>query len=147
MSSVPIDYLQKAKLKDFAEIDMVVSGIFEEYKIGMYFEEFCSFTQEVCSDLYLAVFDSLFQYVPCVKNFMILRANYLNILNEDFSNVLPQKPSTFTQLPRPLCSKFIEKIINLDDDENEDNMLIQDKIKLAMKGFLGSKLKATSHEC
>lgn len=40
MSSVPIDYLQKAKLKDFAEIDMVVSGIFEEYKVGMYFEEF-----------------------------------------------------------------------------------------------------------
>ena len=44
LSNMPIEYLQKAKLKDFAEIDMIVSGIFEEYKTGMYFEEFCTFT-------------------------------------------------------------------------------------------------------
>lgn len=46
----------------------------------IYFDEFVAITKNLGSELYVAVIDCIYKCVPCVKNFFLLRANYINIL-------------------------------------------------------------------
>ena len=58
----------------------MVDTIFSEYPDGMYFDEFETFAREVSSELYVAVFDCLYQYVPCIQNFFMIKTNFMQML-------------------------------------------------------------------
>jgi hypothetical protein len=76
-------YLQQ-KWLDGRQIDLISETVFSEYPDGMYFDEFVQFAEEVSSEFVLAVFDSLYQYVPCVKNFLLLKNSYqMNLHTRD----------------------------------------------------------------
>jgi len=47
----------------------------------IYFDEFICITEALGSELYVAVMDCIYKCVPCVKNFFLLRANFINILD------------------------------------------------------------------
>jgi hypothetical protein len=47
---------------------------------NIYFEEFVKLSETLGSELYVAVIDCIYKCVPCVKNFFLLRSNYINIL-------------------------------------------------------------------
>lgn len=42
----------------------------------MFFDEFMEFAEKFSSEFVFSIFDQLYQKVPCVKNFFILRENY-----------------------------------------------------------------------
>jgi len=42
----------------------------------MYFDEFVYITERITSELYFCVIDALYQYIPLVHNFFILRAHF-----------------------------------------------------------------------
>ena len=55
--------------------------LFKRYPEGnMYFDEFVSLTKEVTSELFFGVFDCLHNYVPCIKNFHQLKANFIYLV-------------------------------------------------------------------
>ena len=65
--------LIKLKLRDLEEIDSIVDNIFLHYPDGMFFDEFVTFSEEVSSELFYAVMDPLYHFVPCAQNFMIFK--------------------------------------------------------------------------
>ena len=50
--------------------------MFSYHPRGMYFDEFVKLCQEVSSDLYTSIFDCFYNYIPCVQNFLLLKAHY-----------------------------------------------------------------------
>ncbi len=70
------------KKEDNLQIDKLCDVLFQEHSDGMYFDEFVEFTEVISSEFMFAIFDCLYQCVPCVKNFFTLRSNYLNLLRE-----------------------------------------------------------------
>ena len=75
--------LIKLKNRDSAEIDTIVDTIFTHYPDGMFFDEFCAFSENVSSELFYAVMDPLYHFIPCCQNFMIMRANYKKLLQQN----------------------------------------------------------------
>ena len=72
--------LMSLKTEDNQEIAKLMDEIFKTYSEGMYFDEFKSLALDVTSELFMAIYDCVYQYIPCVKNFLIMRANYKKIL-------------------------------------------------------------------
>lgn len=62
--------LDSEHLKKFLEI------MFIELNGRMYFEEFKKLSEECTSELFVSIFDCIYNFVPCVKNFMVMRANF-----------------------------------------------------------------------
>ena len=58
-------------------MEVLFSG-FEDEEI--YFDEFVKLQKEVTSELFVCIYDCIWRYVPCAKNFLIMRANYLEFL-------------------------------------------------------------------
>ena len=81
----------------------------------MYFDEFEKLCTEVTSELYVSIFDSIYQCVPCVKNFLILRHNYQEYLKRN--NIEQFKP-TFTVLMPPISTKMIDRMSEQIDKNN-----------------------------
>lgn len=50
--------------------------IFEHHLKGIYFDEFIKICTEVSSDFFTAIFDCFYSYIPCVQNFLLLKAHY-----------------------------------------------------------------------
>ena len=75
-----VDYLVQ-KEEDNNQIDKFLEVMFKEYGgDGMYFDEFQKLSTEVTSELFLCVYNCIYQYVPCVKNFLMLRENFQSYL-------------------------------------------------------------------
>jgi len=87
--------------------------LFAEHTDGMYFDEFIRLAREVTSELFLCIYDCIYQYVPCVKNFLILRRNYINFLQTTMADhrELKFKPYTYTILMPPVTRKMQERVI------------------------------------
>ena len=95
------------KRTDNEQITRFVDTIFSEHPNGMYFDEFTKLAQECTSELFISIYDSIYQCIPCVKNFLIMRANYKNLLKtRENIYVAP----TFTVLMPPSTTKGLEKI-------------------------------------
>jgi hypothetical protein len=69
------------KRRDEAQIESMVETLFEDFPEGLYFDEFCALTERVTSELFAAVYDCIYQCVPCVKTFLTMRANYKQFVN------------------------------------------------------------------
>ena len=74
-----VEYMN-SKREDNDQIDRIVECIFSEHPDGMYFDEFITLAKEVTSELYMCIYDCICTYVPVVKNFLIMRANYATFL-------------------------------------------------------------------
>jgi Ca2+-binding EF-hand superfamily protein len=70
-----VEHLNQVR-KDYDQIGKFVESVFSEHPGGMYFDEFVKLAEEATSELFVAVFDCIYQCVPCVKNFLLLRANF-----------------------------------------------------------------------
>ena len=64
------------KQKDWDQIEAIADAIFKEYPDGMYFDEFVQFNEKVSSELFYPIFDCLYDLVPCVQNYFVLKANF-----------------------------------------------------------------------
>ena len=58
-------------------IDTLFSGFDDE---EIYFDEFITLAKEVTSELFVCIYDCIYTYIPCAKNFLIMRANYIEFL-------------------------------------------------------------------
>lgn len=47
------------------------------YEEGMYFDEFVKVAHEDTSELFVSIFNCIYECVPCVKNFFLMRAKYV----------------------------------------------------------------------
>lgn len=65
-----------SKKRDESQISVLVKAIFSEFPEGLYFDEFERLTLEVTSELFLSVYDCIYQHIPCVKNFLLMRFNF-----------------------------------------------------------------------
>ena len=74
---------------------------------GIYFEEFCCINIQVCSDLYMAVFDCIYNCVPCVKNAFALKTNYYSMVSMETGEKVEQQYKT---LAKPILKKLLEKL-------------------------------------
>ena len=70
----------------------------------IYFNEFVKLAESLGSELYVAVIDCIYKCVPCVKNFYLMRANYINILEKEDLQ-FGWKPSF-----NPLAPVYLKKI-------------------------------------
>ena len=53
-------------------------AVFNHFPDGnIYFDEYVKIAKEITSELFVSVFDCIYKCIPCVKNFLILRSNYL----------------------------------------------------------------------
>lgn len=67
--------------RDHEQINIIVDVLFKRYPEGnMYFDEFVALTKEVTSELFFGIFDCLHNYVPCIKNFHQLKANFIYLV-------------------------------------------------------------------
>ena len=75
-----VEYLRQ-KDEDNDQINKLLEVLFKEtYNDGMYFDEFQKLASEVTSELFACVYNCIYSYVPCVKNFLIMRENYVSFL-------------------------------------------------------------------
>lgn len=74
------DYMDEKRL-DSDQIDDFIEVLFSGFEDEeIYFDEFVKLAKEVTSELFVCVYDCIYRYIPCVKNFLIMRANYLEFL-------------------------------------------------------------------
>lgn len=99
------------KKYDEMQTELIVDTIFELYPDGMYFDEFVEFAEEVSCEFVYCVFDSFYHYIPCVQNFLVMRANYIQLLKSNLTGARTgyQEP-TFTTLKPPLSEKLVDKV-------------------------------------
>ena len=58
-------------MEDGKEIDLLLDVLFKEYgeDEGMYFDEFKLLAEEVTSELFVCVYNCIYQYIPCIRTF------------------------------------------------------------------------------
>jgi hypothetical protein len=79
------DLLSKKK-EDDDQINLLLSRVFLDATVDeedIYFDEFVKLTETLGSELYVAVIDCIYKCVPCVKNFFLLRSNFISILERE----------------------------------------------------------------
>ena len=64
------------KKEDVENINQFLAEVFEYHKGGIYFDEFFKLCTEVASDLFTCIFDCFYQYVPCIQNFLLMKAHF-----------------------------------------------------------------------
>jgi len=78
--------LAEAKKHNDIQIDLLCDALLQEFPDGLYFDEFFSLATDVTSELFLSIYDCLYHNIPCVKNFLLLRRNYLQFLQSSASS-------------------------------------------------------------
>ena len=77
--SIKISELIERKNCDVEEIKSFVDCMYDNVpgSTVIYFDEFIKITKEITSELYVSIFDCLYSCIPLVKNYIILRNNYI----------------------------------------------------------------------
>lgn len=76
-SSINKRQLVNMKKYDEMQTELIVDSVFELYPEGMYFDEFIEFAEEVSCEFVYCIYDSFYHFIPCVQNFLVMRANYV----------------------------------------------------------------------
>jgi len=75
--------MESLRQEDWKQIDQLQLSIFNlEHPDGLYFDEFMNLTENTTSDLFFSIYDCIYTYVPCVKNFLVLKENYKQFLKQ-----------------------------------------------------------------
>ena len=105
------------KQQDTDEISQFSKALFSHFVDGnIYFDEYVRITKEITSELHVSVYDCFYKCVPCIKNFLLLRSNYIQVLNDQFNIKLHQSKLT---LSPPVTSKMREKFVNIVEKEEK----------------------------
>ena len=127
----------RQKDEDNIQINRLLEVLFKETygDEGMYFDEFQKLASDVTSELFVCVYNCIYQYVPCVKNFLMLRENYITYLKGPKSKQLgiEFKPYTHTILMPPVLKKMLDKISEV--DELPKNNKIINQLRGGLKAF------------
>ena len=104
---------------------------------GMYFDEFQKLATDVTSELFACVYNCIYQYVPCVKNFLLMRENYMAFLKSSKAKSfrIEFKPYTHTVLMPPVSKKMLDKISDFDESLMPKNNSILNALKGVLKAF------------
>ena len=80
----------------------------------MYFNEFKQLALTEASDLFLAIYDTIYQCIPCANNFLVMRENYKQILQSKAANDCGISFVQYTQqyLVNPVLDKMVGRIMN-----------------------------------
>jgi Ca2+-binding EF-hand superfamily protein len=77
-----VDYLNQ-KSEDNEEISLLLGTLFNHQggfgytdDDGIYFDEFKKLAEEVTSELFVCIYNCIYQYIPCVKNFLVMKEKY-----------------------------------------------------------------------
>jgi|TARA_B110000285_G_scaffold233786_1_gene308655 hypothetical protein len=104
------------KNDDNEEIDILLNTIYKEFDRknegdGMYFDEFMRLAEDVTSELFICVYNCIYQYIPCAKNFLIMKENYNKFLKSQkaLSKGVVFKPYTYKILMPPITKKLIDQ--------------------------------------
>ena len=70
------------KSKDDREIKRAIDLIFETMNFGegIYFDEFKYICENITSELYYCIFDSIYHFVPCAQNFIYMLNNFMDVV-------------------------------------------------------------------
>lgn len=99
------------KKYDEMQTELIVDTIFELYPDGMYFDEFVEFAEEVSCEFVYCIYDSFYHFIPCVQNFLVMRANYIALLKSNLTgNKTGYQEPTQTTLKPPLSEKLVDKV-------------------------------------
>lgn len=82
--------------------------LFEYHPNGLYFGEFCKLCTEVTSELYMVIFDQIYQHVPLVKTFFMMRSNFISYLASQ--NIQFPAPNLLVLMP-PITNKMVDRVI------------------------------------
>lgn len=115
------------KFEDQKQVSKICELIFEYHPNGIYFNEFCRLCREVTCELYFPIFDQIYQNVPCVKNFFVMRAHYLaylrahskgsinfikqEILMPPISTKLVDRLTEYREVPKPKTLQIAAPVI------------------------------------
>ena len=97
------------KQHDTDQINQLIKALFANNPAGIFFDEFVTIAEKVTSELFVCIFDCIYQCIPCAKNFLIMRANYkftLQMRQKEFGKY--NKPFTITLMP-PVTTKMLER--------------------------------------
>ena len=88
----------------------------------MYFDEFKSLATCKTSELFLAIYDCVYQYIPCVKNFLILKANYKKMIMKEVL-LSSSNPYSLIELKPPSTRKMVKRILVEFNDNKKGSSL------------------------
>ena len=107
---------QLLRLEDFDQITKLTDLLFEHHSQGMYFDEFCKLCTEVTCELYMCIFDQIYQHVPCVKNFFTMRAHLPNFIRTTGHTMPPPRLISFEP---PVTSKLVDRATQFEFIQSE----------------------------
>ena len=105
----------------------------------MYFDEFVQLTEEVTSEFMFAILDTLYQYVPCIQNFCMLKANYTHLLKtqlSESSEAIKYVQPTATVLAPPLSDKALDRATEYIEAKTEQGQGGEDHLDDQKEGAL-----------
>lgn len=74
----------------------------------MFYDEFVDLCEEVTSEMFFAIFDALYQCVPCMQNFCRMRHIFLETLKSKQADTF-EEPEYIT-LPMPVSTKLLARL-------------------------------------
>ena len=116
-----VEYMA-AKNEDNEQIDLFIDTLLNHYPDGMYFDEFKTLCNEVTSELFLCVYDCIYQYIPCVRNFLVLRNRYKMFLEskECRKRTVTAKLYSCKILMPPITKKMVDRISEFKEEFMRD---------------------------
>ena len=99
------------KNDDNEEIDILLKTLYKEFDDGMYFDEFVRLAEDVTSELFICIYNCIYQYIPCAKNFLIMKENYIKFLKSQMAQEMGVvfMPYTRKILMPPITKKLIDQ--------------------------------------
>ena len=100
--------IMRKQEEDNKQIDTLMNVLEKNYEEGMYFDEFVKVAHEDTSELFVSIFNCIYECVPCVKNFFLMRSQYVKFLQSGgcLEKGIVFKPYTYTVLMPPVTDKM-----------------------------------------
>ena len=92
--------------EDQSNINEFVDVLFSHYPDGIYFDEFVDIAKHVASDLFSCIYDCFYRCVPCVQNFLLMKAHFKFFMLQNLQ--MPgSKHSSYIQLQNNILNKML----------------------------------------
>ena len=99
-------------MQDNEQIEQFIETLFEDFDEGeIYFDEFMKLSRNITSELFFCIYDCIYQYVPCVQTFLLMRENYIDKLIE---NKLYKEYNKLLIFP-PITKKNHDRITEIEE--------------------------------
>lgn len=108
----------------------------------MYFDEFCTLAKDVTSELFVSIYDCVYNCIPCVKNFLQMRCKFQDMLmRQHRQEGQPLPIYTYQYVQPPITCKTREKFEVQDEEVFKKKVDEMEKTKMVE----GQPVKADGH--